>query len=172
MIITISPPANIAKLLAVPDGLSAESMHITLFFISDEDSTQFKIIIDSIQSMISLAQKTEPFECTITGYDRFNNVPAVDSQGNRTEEKDMDVIFAKVESTDLYAFRAKLKTILDENKVPYSQRHPEFKAHMSIKYVPSGTDLDKQADLPLYFTASEVELWQGKDESFKIGFTG
>jgi len=172
MIITISPPTEISKLLAVKDGLASESMHITLFFISDEDATEFKVLMDSVQSMISIAQKTKSFTCTVSGYDRFKNVPAVDNHGVKTGDADMDVIFAVVESTDLYAFRADLKTFLDANKVPYSQRHPEFKAHISIKYLPSGTDLDTQAELPLYFKASEVEMWQGKDNSFKIGFTG
>lgn len=178
MIIAIKPSPAFCEALAIPGGLKPDTMHITLFYYRDEQCTP-QFINKILGAIHEFCATHKPFlTMSATKYGRFENVMvATDPDGKmfRTDAP-TDVIYADIESPALYTLRRKLAELLDKDDElsEYSKLHPEFKAHISVKYVPEGEEPDNLAKLPLPFAVGGVQLWfkkpDGNESKYAIMF--
>lgn len=170
MMIAIFPPADVRYKLWVAGGLEPEDMHITLFHFPTEEIS-YEMHIKIMEVVTKFTASTESFGASVSHLSRFENVRKMqNSEGEIVDATEpTDVIMGAIDSIHLSAQRARLAEMLDEIGAPYSKTFKEFKPHLSIKYVPHGTSLGKDLNLPLHFTVDNIQIW-GETENDRYVF--
>ncbi len=114
--IALYPPAEAAERLAVPDGLSAEGMHVTIAYTGDAADVDRK----ALKAVARALANRPPFTAAISGHARFTG-------------GDKDVIVALVDSPELETLRSDARKALGAAGISIPSEHG-FTAHMSIRY--------------------------------------
>ena len=135
--IALYPPPEVARSLAVPDGLSAKGMHVTIAYTgaaADVDPEALNKVAKS------LAGRPE-ISAMISGHARFTG-------------GEQDVIVALVDSPALETLRADAREALAAAGIPIPSEHG-FTPHMSIRYCGQDEDdpVGRLAALPVTFSA-------------------
>ncbi len=135
--IALYPPPEVAEALAVPDGLSAEGMHVTIAYTGDAADVDPEALNAAAKALAGRPEIT----AMISGHARFTG-------------GDQDVIVALVDSPALETLRADARKALSAAGIPIPSEHG-FTAHMSIRYCGQDEDdpVGRLAALPVTFGA-------------------
>ncbi len=135
--IALYPTPGVARSLAVPDGLSAKGMHVTIAYTGDAADVD----PEALNAVAKALASRPEISATISGHARFTG-------------GDQDVIVALVDSPALETLRADARKALSAAGIPIPSEHG-FTAHMSIRYC--GQDdadpVGRLAALPVTFGA-------------------
>jgi 2'-5' RNA ligase len=140
--IALYPPPEVAERLAIPDGLPADEIHLTVAYTGDcADVDEFTLAA----AASSLAAR-QPVAATISGHARF------------TGGDDGDVIVALVDSPMLDALRRTAVDALATRGIAIPSEHG-FTAHMTLCYLDPGDPdpVGRLAAFPVVFTGVSAE---------------
>lgn len=147
-------PADAASLLeglAVPgDRESASDMHVTIVHLG-KDVPMVQLAKAMLVSH-ECARATRPMTFSIT---KVSSFPGGD---------DGVPIICPLESPELQALNALLKERLRGFGIPFSDKWPDFRPHVTLGYLkgaPDGFVLDVDLPSPVPFAVSELCLWGG-----------
>lgn len=161
MMVAVHIPSAVGVKLALPDGEDRGDLHITLGYFGDAkdvDKDTLKTIIETIQEV---AEDSAPFEVTVSGVGTFP--PSESSKGETP-------FFAKVRSAGLMAFREKLVKALDAADAPVDKTHPDFRPHVTLKYLKESEDAPTNEVGPISFDVDTIHLSIARaSQSFKLG---
>jgi 2'-5' RNA ligase len=135
--IALYPPPEVAGALAVPDGLSAEGMHLTIAYTGDAADVD----PEALNAVARALAGRPPVAAVISGHARFTG-------------GEQDVIVALVDSPDLETLRADAREALGAAGIAIPSEHG-FTPHMSIRYC-AADDVDpvgRLASFPVAFGA-------------------
>jgi len=159
MIVAVAPDFKVRREMSVPGAMKPEMMHVTVLYIEDAFMTpeQFYTINNALHEV---AANLVEFSVTATELSRFEKVTkAWDEKGGYVPKEPTDAVIYKLESNDLHLLRAGVIALFDNYGIPYSKKFKDFKPHITIGYVPHGSDLDCPVKLPFTFSVRHVELW-------------
>jgi 2'-5' RNA ligase len=114
--IALYPPPGAAEKLAVPDGLDAEGMHVTIAYTGDAADVDPKALKAAAKALAG----RPPFTATVSGHARFTG-------------GEQDVIVALVDSPELETLRSDARKALGAAGIAIPSEHG-FTAHLSIRY--------------------------------------
>ncbi len=151
-------PHDAARLLEgvkVPgDRLSASDMHVTILYLG-----KGLPMVQVAKAMVACSVVTEaqpPFGVSVS---RVSSFP-------RNKDDGFPVI-CPVDSPELHSLRSALRASFQKLGVPFSDKWPEFRPHVTMSYVkdlPDGVEgfsFDQPLPGPLSFTALELTIWGG-----------
>lgn len=160
MIVAVSPEFPIRKKISVPNGMTPETLHITLLHINVENITSIDQYYAMNRFIDDVAGMTSVMEGTLVKLDRFENVRRVWSErGSFTPKEPTDAIIYKVESEPLVNLRAGLVDSFKTLSFPYSDTFTDFIPHITVKYVPAGEMVETDLELPFTFPIKHLEIW-------------
>lgn len=135
--IALYPPPEVAEALAVPDGLSANGMHVTIAYTGDAADVD----PEALNAVAQALAGRPPIAAVISGHARFTG-------------GEQDVIVALVDSPALETLRSDVRQALSAAGVAIPSEHG-FTAHMSIRYCdPDDADpVGRLAAFPVTFGA-------------------
>ena len=142
-------PEDVAKKLAVEGGESIDDMHVTLFYkkgLTPEQAKRVQEVFDDVWPHY------HPIEIELDG--KLSRFEASESSDN------MDVLYAPILSDDIHSLRQDLLERLAEEDIHPSDAHPDYKPHITIKYVEPGTDEDFEIE-PVSFDISAAVFSPG-----------
>lgn len=170
MILTFVPPSEVSAKLWVPGGLPVSDMHITLLHFESAES--FDVGSRIIEVATRYAQEASRFNAKVTSLSRFENVRKMQNEMGEIVDatEPTDVVLASLDTLGIAAEREKLRSLCDELGAPYSTTFSQFLPHMSIKYVPHGSPLDKHISFPITFTIDNVQVWPKEGERLTFHF--
>jgi 2'-5' RNA ligase len=140
--IALYPPPDVAEQLAIPGGLAADEIHLTVAYTGDcADVDQFTLV-----AAASALAGRQPAAATISGHARF------------TGGDNGDVIVALVDSPMLDALRRSAVDALASRGIATPSEHG-FTAHMSICYLNPGDPdpVGRLEPLPVTFDGISAE---------------
>jgi 2'-5' RNA ligase len=149
-------PTDTARVLStidVPGKREAPGFfHVTLHYLGKD--LPIETIAKAIPVIYGVAQETAPFVL------RTSLVTCFDDHG------DGFPVHCQVESPGLHALHAALKEGLKANGIPFSDKWPEYKPHMTLSYAPER--IEDRAIPPVEWGASEVVFWGGDEGDQRI----
>ena len=147
-------PADASLLLEgldVPgDRESASDMHVTIVHLGKD--VPILGVAKAMMVAHSAARATRPMTFSLG---RVSSFPA----GN-----DGVPIICPIESPELQALHSLLKSELSRLGVPFSDKFPEYRPHVTLGYLkgaPDGFSLDVELPSPVLFSVSELCIWGG-----------
>jgi len=157
-------PHDAARLLEgveVPgDRLSASDMHVTILYLGK--SVPIVELAKAMVAAFSVARSTSPLTLTLTSASSF---PA----GN-----DGVPVICRIESPELQRLNADLKAEFGRLGLPFSDKWPDYKPHVTLSYVkeqvPEGYSVDVPFG-PLVFSAHELTIWGGDDGDGRVSMS-
>ncbi|WP_344582723.1 2'-5' RNA ligase family protein [Nonomuraea roseoviolacea] len=151
--ITLAIPANVAAELAVPDGLSADTLHVTLVYLGKD------IARETVEAATEAARQVAAEQPPLAG--------VVGGIGAFPEGDEGVPMFVTVDVPVLEALRQRLVDALDAAGVPYAANYG-YTPHVTLKYVEAGE--------PMPETVAEVAfdglIVAADDEPTTIPFGG
>ena len=131
-----------------PQG--ASSMHVTILYLGKD--LPIETVAQAMIATCNVAAKIHPFICGVKDVASFPVNP-----------DDGVPIILPVLSQTLHEFRAALINEFIVQKVPFSNKYPDYKPHISVAFVKDGSMDTYEAPLPspLTWTASDVVIWGG-----------
>lgn len=153
--IGLDVPADAALLLeglsGVPgDRESASDMHVTIVHLGKAVAP-----VQVAKAMLVAHSVAASFGPLNLSLDRVTNFPS----GN-----DGFPIICPIESPELQALNAALKSELSRFGIPFSDKWPEFRPHVTLGYLRDadpGFSIDSPLSSPLPFSVSQLCLWGG-----------
>jgi 2'-5' RNA ligase len=140
--IALYPPPEVAERLAIPDGLSADEIHLTVAYTGDcADVDEF-----TLAAAANALAARRPVAATISGHARFTGGDAG------------DVIVALVDSPMLDALRRCAVDALATRGIAIPSEHG-FTAHCSLAYIEADAPdpVGRLAAFPVTFTGVTAE---------------
>lgn len=125
-----------------------DSMHVSLVYMGKE--LEIEAILLAIQVTYQVLANWYPFQVTTRWVSTFQGDP----DGTKP-------VICRVESTDLHELQAALKEAFEEEGVPFSNKWPSFKPHVTLSY--TKRDVPDFIIPAISWTASEVVLWGGDE---------
>lgn len=155
-------PADAARVLEsheVPgERLSASDMHVTILYVGKNVS-----IVDLAKAMVAaygVAGRTRPLSLVI---DRATNFPV---------GPDGWPIICRLDSPELQRLNADLKAEFSRLGLPFNNKWPDYKPHVTLSYIkepqPEGFVFDSPLPGPLPFAVHELTIWGGKEGEGQI----
>jgi 2'-5' RNA ligase len=126
---------------------SPATFHITLLYLGKE--VPVEDLAKCIEATFAVTSVTKPFTAQTTLVTSF---PANPDDGIP--------IICRVESEPLHALQAALVASFKEHGVPFSDKYPEYKPHITLGYLPEGAPPD-QTIPAVEWGVGEVVLWGG-----------
>lgn len=146
-----SGTARLIETLDVPgERKAASQMHVTILYLGKD--LPFDIISKAMIATINVCQKTNPFICGVKDVSSFPRNP-----------DDGVPIILPVLSSGLHRLRNSLIEEFTTLGVPFSNKYPDFKPHVSVAFVKDDGfgSYSSPMDGPLTWTASEIIIWGG-----------
>lgn len=173
MIAAITPSGSMKRELCVDGGLDPSTLHFTLVYIAPVDQLMLKDYAQVTEACLRVASTHAPFEVHLTEIGRFENVRMMTDEKGKVIPATVptDVVYLKGGGEQLMAFRQALVDYMDEIGCSYSKIHPEFKPHLSLKYIPHGEAFDYPHYLPITFLCEYIEIWTDTDK-YRIPLKG
>lgn len=125
-----------------------DSLHVSLLYLGKE--TELEAILLAIQVTYQTLANWYPFQVSTRWVSTFKGDP----DGTKP-------VICRVESDDLYELQEALKEAFEEEGVPFSNKFPEYRPHVTLSY--------HKGDVPdfiipkISWTVSEVVLWGGDE---------
>lgn len=135
----------------VPGEKKASSeMHVTILYLGK--NLPVETVAQAMIAAYNVTSKTPPFICGVKEVSSFPENP-----------DDGIPIIAPIISPGLHAFRAALLDEFTRLKVPYSNKYPDYKPHISLSYITDNSMDSYNAPMqgPLTWTASAAVIWGG-----------
>lgn len=154
--LVLVPPANIAMQFPSQgkEGEDSSPAHVTVAYLGTMPLASQEITAQ-ILDMVCITQS--PFVVSVGAIDVFHN----DKQ---------DVYVSQIISPELHSFRARLQTALAMANIEIDAKHPEYKPHMTIEYVPKGGNRRFEHMQPSgQWLADSAWLW-GFNEPYLLQF--
>lgn len=149
--IGIHVPLETAKLLSrieVPgEKSSTDSLHVTLLYLGKEQPIE--AILLAIQATYNVIANWSPFMLSTKWVSTFPENP-----------DDGVPIIARVESPDLHELQQALKEAFDDEGVPFNNKFPDFKPHVTLSYAKESIE-DFVLKRPVVWQATGISLWGG-----------
>lgn len=165
VMVALMLPPSVAEMIAVngqelPLGVEAlppYEMHVTLCYLGDAlqvDNQKLNIL----KAVSDYAQVYPAISGRLNGYGRFVE----------THLENMECLYLNFDSPGLTAFRMGLHEML-RGYMPLEENHG-YTPHVTLAYVPKGTDLKIETPLPLDVTIDAVTVAWGEERySFALG---
>lgn len=133
-----SPGENVGIFVPLPEDIARQfplegkekedssPSHVTVLYIGDlADSDKQKKLIDVVQKTASVLN---PFEVNLGKVEEFVN------------DKNQKVTHSSVEGKDLHKLHNILKGVFKLIGIPFSDKYPEYKPHVTIEYIDEGKE--------------------------------
>lgn len=143
--------ARLLESIEVPgERLASSEMHVTILYLGKD--LPIETVAQAMVAAFNVASQTNPFICGMKDVSSFPENP----------DDGIPIIFP-VLSAGLHEFRALLLQELVKLKVPFSNKYPDYKPHVTASYVSDGSLTAYASPMPgpLTWTASEVIIWGG-----------
>ncbi|PYE55765.1 2'-5' RNA ligase family protein [Deinococcus yavapaiensis] len=149
VIVALGLPKEVASALAVPGGVPAEDLHVTLAYLGTTVQLGDSRLEAVRESVAKLAEHTPALAGRVTGIGRFSR------------EDGLDVAYISVDAPELPAFREALLCELAEGAGLETDSRYGFTPHVTLAFV--GADEDHPYDRvePLSFAFDTLEVWAG-----------
>jgi 2'-5' RNA ligase len=145
VMVALMLPDTVASSLAVPDGLPAEELHVTLAYLGTvEDAEDPAEFLQTLLATVGgVAEDHEPLDGVIGGVGRFTGA----------DEAEGDPFYASIDAPRLDELRVDLIRALRDAGLEPSDAHG-FTPHITLAYVPK----DSRAPLPRLEDPIEVNI--------------
>jgi 2'-5' RNA ligase len=156
-------PWAVARNLAVAGGEPADELHVTLCYLGNRDQYSDSEVSTITSIAREVAAETPPFEYSITGPGTF---PPTDGSDGK------EVFYAAVRSEALAAFRRTLAARLADAGFEVSEKHGQYKPHITLIYRKPGSTRPKLEieGAPIKVPVREIKLVVGDSKkSFPLG---
>jgi 2'-5' RNA ligase len=144
-------PHETARLLGgleVPGKREAvSSFHVTMFFFGD--NLDIDRLVEIVRVTFGVVAGTKPFTARTS---QLTSFPA--------PEDAPTPIICRVESDALHDLRDRVKEAYDAAGIEYSNKHPEYKPHVTLAYADGGGVEEKRIPT-VEWGAHELVLWGG-----------
>jgi 2'-5' RNA ligase len=142
-------PAETARVfseLSVP-GVPEDPgfLHITMLYMGDD--VPVETLAKAMTVMFGITRQTNPFTVRTSVMTCF------------PKNDDGVPIICRIESEALHFLQGRIKAAFQMHGVPFSDRHPEYKPHVTLAY--ADEPIEDQAISTLEWGAHEVFLWGG-----------
>jgi 2'-5' RNA ligase len=146
--VVLPVPADMAAALALPDGLPADDLHLTICMLGDTDTMGGVLLAEALLAVRDAGLIAAPIAARISGVGRFMGA---DGQ---------DAIYVSVDSPDLNDLWDIVCEELEEAGIVASEDHG-FTPHITLAYVAAGapSPLDTITDQTIIF--DQLALWAG-----------
>jgi 2'-5' RNA ligase len=148
------PPEVTSQLSAIQvpgKALEQEEMHITLLYLGKGMSAYH--VLSAAMGCHTVTVRWKPFTVHAAALMCFPENP-----------EDGVPVIARVVSTELARFREEVRGAMDKMSVPYSNKYPEYKPHVTLAYAPAGSAGPAPEKIgPFSWTVREVTVWGGKE---------
>lgn len=137
-----------ADKLALSSGESADSLHVTLAYVSDSDSIDELTQARTIAAIYDTVKYTSQLEGTIAGYGRFKSSESSDNQ---------DVFYLTPDIPRLFDVRHQIVECLRYNGLTVSEAHG-YSPHITLSYIDAESENPDYEipDLTLKFSSVTV----------------
>jgi len=147
------PAAAAAELssIAVPEGRRLEpgEMHITLLYLGKD--TPLVSALGAVMGSHTVARAWKPFTVHAALLTSFPRNP-----------DDGVPVIVRVVSEELMKFREEVRRAMDRMSVPYSNKYPEYKPHVTLTYVDE-EGVAPSRIRPVSWTVDRMTVWAGED---------
>ena len=126
---------------------SPATFHITLLYLGKE--VPVEDLAKCIEATFAVTSVTKPFTAQTNLVTSF---PANPDDGIP--------IICRVESEPLHALQAAIKASFKQHGVPFNDKYPEYKPHITLGYLPAGEPPDQTIPM-VEWGVGEVVLWGG-----------
>ncbi len=145
------PAPEAARLLSLPvppgSPLTAGEMHITLLYLGK--GVPVVSTLGAVMGCHTVAARWKPFRVHAALLTSF---PA---------GEDGVPVIVRVVSEELMAFQAQLKAAMERMSVPFSDKYPEYKPHVTLTYANEAVQPTKVG--PVSWDVGEVTVWGGEE---------
>jgi 2'-5' RNA ligase len=153
--IGIRVPEEAAEKLAgvpVPEGkrITKEEMHVTMVYLGSQVP-----VIASLGAAIgvhTVARKWKPFKVHAAILTSF--------QGS--EEDGSTPIIVRIVSEELMRFREEVRKSMDKMSIPYSNKWPDYKPHVTLTYTKEKVNQPRRIDA-ISWDVKEIVVWAGEE---------
>jgi 2'-5' RNA ligase len=142
--LALYPPPDIAAALALPGGLSPDSLHVTIAYTGQAADVDVR---DLIAAAADAARSVGPFTATVAGSARFTG-------------GDQDVLIALIDAPELEDLRRAALDALTEHGVDIPREHG-FTAHLSRAYIDASEPDTTGRLAPLSFLVGALSVEHG-----------
>lgn len=157
--IGIKTPSETAKLLAsysVPGKPEpVEQSHITLIYLGKD--VPIKVLAKALEATYEVTSQTQPFKVQTSMVSCF------------PKGEDGVPVICPVESEALHTFRARIKAAYEAYGVPFSNKYPEYKPHVTLSYADEA--ISAQPIPTVEWVADQVILWGGNHGAERLVMT-
>jgi 2'-5' RNA ligase len=150
-------PHETARLLGgleVPGKREAvSSLHVTMFYFGE--GLDIERLTSIVKVTFGVVEEAKPFTVRTS---RITSFPA---------GGDGQPIICRIESDALHDLRDKIRAAYEEAGVEFSDRHPEYKPHVTLSYSDEG-DFEERRISTVEWGAHELVLWGGDSGDDKL----
>lgn len=149
VIVVLSLPKTVSAALAVPNGVPAADLHVTLAYLGSTlelGEARLEAVRDTVAK---LAARTPALSGRVTGVGRFSR------------EDGLDVAYISVDAPELPAFREALLCELAEGAGLETDSRYGFTPHVTLAFVEVDQDHPYDRVEPLSFAFDTLEVWAG-----------
>lgn len=144
-------PARLLSEIRVPgEKTPIDEMHVSLVYLGKE--LELEAVLLAIQVTYQVVASWSPFLLTTRWVSTFP----------QTDEGTVPVI-ARVESEDLHDLQEALKEAFDEEGVPFSNKWPDYKPHVTLSYAPAEQAPGDKTIPPVQWSCTDIALWAGDE---------
>jgi 2'-5' RNA ligase len=159
----ISLPSEICQLfheVSVPGTrVPKQSHHVTLLYLGKQ--TPLVDICKAVEIAAPIMQRTAPLRLSAGRVEAFGENP-----------DDGYPLIARVDCEGLHELQGQLKAAFRQRGVPFSDKWPEYKPHVTLAYAKEPMEA-MTLDPPIEWTAAETVMWAGdnNDDRFVVRFS-
>lgn len=121
----VTVPRHLADQFPVKPGNDMSPAHITVLFCGDLPEMFEEKLVEIVRQ---ICEQAKPFTVSLKDPDEFVN------------HKGETIIHSPIKSKKLHAFRDMIKGALLLNQIPVDNKHPEYKPHVTIRYLNPGEE--------------------------------
>lgn len=151
--------ARLLEELDVPgERLSASDMHVTILYLGKD--VPVVELAKAFVAAYGVARSTRPLAVTLSSASSF---PA---------GKDGVPVICLIDSPELQKLHSDLKAEFTRLGLPFSDKFPDYRPHVTLSYVkdqvPDGYAVDAPFPGPLVFSSHELTIWGGDDGDGRV----
>jgi 2'-5' RNA ligase len=145
--VVLPVPPGLAQTLALPDGLPAEDLHLTICMLGDTEAMGGVALAEALLAVRDAGLIAGPLTARISGIGRFMG-------------GDQDAIYLSVDSPDLNDLWDIVCDELEEAGIVASEDHG-FTPHITLAYIDPGAPVPLDTITEQSITFTQLALWAG-----------